>query len=88
MAIMGVLRRGQEELGTTEVSLQHQPKALSAFSKISFALSKGIGAGERSYKKNKRNISLSAVLSVIHSGAMIIRLRVVCQVILCSPVGL
>lgn len=73
IAIMGVLRRGQEELGIAEGSSQHQPKALSAFSKISIALSKGKGARERCYKrKNKRNNSLSAVLSVIHSGAELI----------------
>lgn len=69
MAIIGVLRRGQQELGTTEVLLQNQTKALSAFSKISIALSKGIGAGERCYKKrNEGNIYSSAVFSVIHGG--------------------
>lgn len=40
VAIMGVLRKGQEEFGTTEVSLHHQPNALSAFSEISIAFSK------------------------------------------------
>lgn len=68
MAITGVLRRGQQELGTTEVSLQNQPKALSAFNKVSIALSKGIGTGERCYKKDKRNGYLSAVFPFIHSG--------------------
>lgn len=68
MAITGVLRRGQQELGTAEVSLQNQPKALSAFNKVSIALSKGIGTGERCYKKDKRNGYLSAVFPFIHSG--------------------
>lgn len=51
------------------MSLEHQPKALSAFRKISIPLSKGIGAEERCYKKeNKGIIYLSAVFSVIHRG--------------------
>jgi len=93
MAIIGVLRRGQWELGTTEVLLQNQTKALSAFSKISIALSKGIGAGERCYKKrNEGNIYSSAVFSVIHGGVGLTDsdnlAKVVCQAILCNPEGL
>lgn len=75
------------------MSLQNQPTALSAFSTISIALSKGLGARQSCYKKNnKENIYLSAVFSVTHGEAELTsyddQTRCVCRVTLSNPVGL